>query len=342
MHSITAEVAIVGAGTAGCFIASLLDNAGIDCVVIEKSRGLGGRCSRRRISNENNTNYGIDLGAPEFSSGKVTHPKLNDMIDSWETAGHVSKWAKTVGRFDNVPSATETVTTLCGVPSMNAWHSNIAGHINILTQNRVCSLARVDHRWHLFDENNEPIAVTNKLVITAPPEQTRDLLNTAKGLANFSLPDTLPQESLPQYVCAIGFSSSLGLDADVYESGHLSLHRAIRENSKPGRICPAPLEEVWVLHSSFEWAQAQNHAPSDKVALALANTFCHHFGIKAKPKVLTSHYWRMAKYRSTSHKNTTFIWHSDFNVGCCGDWLGRGGTIGALNSAFALHEAILK
>jgi len=40
MHSITAEVAIVGAGTAGCFIASLLDNAGIDCVVMIKKNNM--------------------------------------------------------------------------------------------------------------------------------------------------------------------------------------------------------------------------------------------------------------------------------------------------------------
>ena len=47
MNPLTAEVAVIGAGTAGCFAANLLDEAGIECLLIEKSRGIGGRCRLR-------------------------------------------------------------------------------------------------------------------------------------------------------------------------------------------------------------------------------------------------------------------------------------------------------
>ena len=333
MHSLTAEVAIIGAGTAGCFIASLLDEAGIDCVIIEKSRGFGGRCSRRRIDSV----HGIDLGAPEFSLGKVTNPLLKQKIQTWTTAGYLTTWAKTVSRFDTYTHPNEALTSLCGSPSMSTWHHNIAGHINILSQTRVQHLEKIDDHWHLFDANHQLVAVTNKVVITSPPEQAIDLLDT---VGRFNYCSTLPTESLPQYVCAIGFSEKLSLNADDYEGGHDTLYRAVRESSKPNRTWPASLQDVWLLHSSHGWAHAQCHADSGVAATQLAESFCQHFGIEAEPQLLTSHYWRMARHKRVAQQYPPFIWDDTLKVGCCSDWLGGGGTTGALNSALALYQQI--
>jgi renalase len=338
MHSLTAEVAVIGAGTAGCFIASLLDEAGIDCVIIEKSRGMGGRCSRRRIDNDHGIDHGIDLGAPEFSLGKVTSSLLKDKINTWVKAGYLAKWAKTVSRFDTHIDDDETLTSLCGSPSMSTWHHKIAGHINILTQTRVQHIEKSNNHLQLFDASHELLAVVNKVIITSPPEQAIDLLNT---LSTFSYSSALPTESLPQYVCAIGFTEKLTLNAEAYEGGHDTLYRAVRENSKPNRTCPDSLQDVWLLHSTHDWAQDQCHADSSNAATQLAKSFCQHFGIEAEPLLLTSHYWRMARHKRVSHKHPPFIWDDALKVGCCGDWLGCGGTAGALNSALALHQQII-
>jgi renalase len=339
--AVTTEIAIIGAGSAGCLIANLLDKAGIGCLLIEKSRGMGGRCSRRHISTDKKVSYAIDLGSPDISPEKVTNLFLKGMLDTWHAAGYLSQWVKSVSRFDRQSEARETVTTLCGAPSMNTWHSNIASHINILTQSKVCRLKRADGYWHLFDEKDHIIAVSKKIVVTAPPEQTRALLKTVDAVPNISLPGILPQESLPQYVCAIGFARPQNMDADVYQSGHISLHTAIRENSKPDRIYPPHLKEIWVLHSTHEWAQELCHMDSNPVAIKLADAFCKHFGIEDKPTVLTSHYWRMAKYKTTTPATAPFFWDEENNIGCSGDWLGGGGTVGALTSAITLHQAML-
>jgi renalase len=328
----TAEVAIIGAGTAGCFIASLLDNAGVDCIVIEKSRGLGGRCSRRRVGSD----YDIDLGSPEFSPSKISNPLLKEMLNTWVAAGYLSAWCKDSSRFDT-PTISR-IETLCGTPSMSTWHKKIASNINTLTQRKVSRIKRVDTHWHLLNENHQLIAVTKKVVITSPPEQAIDLLNTVE---NFHYSQGLPTESLPQYVCAVSFSKPINMAADVYENGHSLLRMAIRENSKPGRTFPASLKEVWVLHSTHNWAQEQRHADSDTCATLLADTFCEHFDIDSEPRILTSHYWRMSKHKKTSQESTNFIWDSTLKVGCCGDWLAGGGTLGALNSALDLHQKIL-
>lgn len=335
MHSLTTEVAIIGAGTAGCFMANLLDEAGIDCLLIEKSRGFGGRCSRRRIGND----YSIDLGAPEFSPSNVIHPLLKEKLSTWVSAGYLSPWTKNISRFDTPAGNKETLETLCGTPSMSTWHNKIAGHINSLTQSRVHRIKRADSHWHLLNESHQLLAISNRIVITSPPEQAIDLLNS---VGNLSYSKTLPSDSLPQYVCAIGFTQPLNMNADVYKSGHALLHTAIRENSKPDRTCPVPLQEIWILHSTHEWAQQQCHADSGTAAIQLTESFCQHFCINAKPSILTSHYWRMAQHKTASQENTPFIWNDALKVGCCGDWLGSGGTFGALNSALALHQTMLK
>lgn len=338
MNPLTAEVAVIGAGTAGCFAANLLDEAGIECLLIEKSRGIGGRCSRRRIAREDGNHFGIDLGAPEFSLRKASHPLLKEKIEAWVKQGYLSTWTKRASHFDGHKNDIKIRASHCGSPAMSSWHNKVAGHINILTQSKVKKIERSSNQWSLYDEEHQLLAVTRQLIITSPPEQAIDLLNTVDG---FSYSEKLPIESLPQYVCAIGFQRPLNLQADAYESGHGVLFRAVRENSKPDRNCPNPLQEIWVLHSTHEWAHEQHHADSQIAAVKLTQSFCQHFGVKMEPHALTSHYWRMARHKPVTQAHQPFIWDKTLKVGCCGDWLASGGTVGALNSALALHQTIM-
>jgi len=50
MSSIIHDVAIVGAGISGLSAAGRIRQAGLDVVILEKSRGLGGRASTRRMN----------------------------------------------------------------------------------------------------------------------------------------------------------------------------------------------------------------------------------------------------------------------------------------------------
>ena len=159
MTTLAVDVAIIGAGTSGCFVASLLDEAGLDCTLVEKSRGLGGRCSRRRIDQE----FSIDMGAHEFSMAKLENPSLQEKVSSWIQAGYLSSWSRSSSCFDT-PNDTEITETLCGTPSMNSWHKNIAGHINCVTDCKVHSLKKEAGRWQLLDESGQLISTTSKVV----------------------------------------------------------------------------------------------------------------------------------------------------------------------------------
>lgn len=326
------EIAIIGAGTAGCFIAQQLSQAGFDCCLIEKSRGLGGRCSHRRIDES----YGIDLGAPSFSTANIKHQVLRDNIASWIKAGYLSSWNKLNSRFDPLNTLT-SISSLCAKPSMNSWHKKLAGQIPTLTAVKVQKLKKTASHWQLFDDQDQLICTADKVIISSPPEQAYELLKDFEG---FSLCQTAAQLSLPQYVCAIGFEQLLAIDDDCYQNGHPVLHSAIRETSKPGRKHPASLRETWVLHSTHEWAQHHSNLGHEQAAIALRNAFCQHFGISVEPRILTSHYWRLARQQPLPQPQPEYIWHEKLQIGCCGDWLDSGDIAGALNSSLTLSQII--
>jgi predicted NAD/FAD-dependent oxidoreductase len=106
------DIAIIGAGTAGCFLAQLVQASGLSCILLEKSRGFGGRCSRRRIGNE----YGVDLGAHGFDPNELTQPNVRAKVDDWINAGVLFNWQQQSLTFDKVSSDMGRDTGSSSVP----------------------------------------------------------------------------------------------------------------------------------------------------------------------------------------------------------------------------------
>jgi predicted NAD/FAD-dependent oxidoreductase len=221
---------------------------------------------------------------------------------------------------------------------MNSLHKKLTTNIKSLTNLKVHALKKENDYWLLLDEDDKLIIKASKVIITSPAEQAFDLLKDFDG---FSACETISNKSLPQYVCAISFNESLKINADVYLDGHPIVKSAIRESSKPERTSTKLLDETWVLHSTHEWAQKHASAKSQEVAIHLAKAFCKHFRIEAKPLILTSHYWRLARHEVSESQDCNFIWNDSLQIGCCGDWLDSGDISGALNSSFALSQKLL-
>ena len=334
------QVAMVGAGTAGCLTAHLLQKAGVDCLLIEKSRGPGGRCSRRRVNGIEN--YGVDLGGNEFDINPHTPNHVKHFLNHLQEQGALAIWQKESASFDTSNASIVQNTSLCGAPSMNKWHRHMAADTPIATQNRATRIHRTHGLWQVFDEQDQLITKAKCVIITAPPEQTRELLATVNAPNQLPIPHGLPMQSLPQYVCAIGFEQGLDLAAKVYQDQHSVLSKAIKENSKPKRVSAPGFAEVWILHSTHKWAQEQAHGPATQAANSLSESFCEHFGIQQTPQILTSHYWRMAGAEPCTNQSQGSIWDASLKLGCCADWLGGGNTTGAVNSALNLHEKMLQ
>lgn len=365
------DVAIVGAGTAGCLMANLLQEAGANCVLIEKSRGLGGRCSRRRVSiaapssgqlsrkrnkkslsNSQNetTQLSLDLGAASFSPESIKHKTLEDRIHNWQEAGILTSWRYQTCHFgfEAFEPLEEPTHGLTALPSMNTWHKHMAAGVKQITACRVCQIEQVSSVWYLYDEEGELILMANKVVITSPAEQTLGLL-TASGLfeesPEYQRVKTASEMSLGQYVCAIETPSLLDHRVGVYQEGHGILAKATRLSHKGilhETANHATDKDIWMLESNTQWAKAQEQegVSQEEAALELVQAFCSQFAIYDPVRILTSHYWRLARHKIGSDTGPSYILDTDSNLGICGDWLDSGDIAGALNSAQSLFNVM--
>lgn len=336
MSQTSVDVAIIGAGTAGCLIAHQLHAAGMPCVLIEKSRGLGGRCSRRSIDDI----HSIDLGTPEITPGEINNTSLRNIVNQSISNGHLVNWPIVERRFDGHEKTSATIR-LCGTPSMNGWHKQLTKNIDCMTANHVHRLKKVGDQWQLLDKSEHMIVAARKVIVTAPAEQSYHLLGKYPPFADIA--SKASSGSLPQYVCALAFDKPLQLPANYYQGGHSILDRAIRENSKPGPtdFWSSSTAEIWTLHSSYKWAATQSDKHTNTAASGLQQAFSDHFNLADKGRLVTAHYWRLASHKYTPNPEP-YIWSDALQLGCCGDWMDSNTLTGALNSSFELANHLLK
>ena len=109
------RVVVVGAGIAGLMCARELTSAGVDVVVVDKGRGVGGRMATRRFGGAV-----FDHGAQYFTARP---PWFTTEVQGWESSGVVSSW------FDDDGLAWR------GVPSMTAVAKDLArgGDVRVST-----------------------------------------------------------------------------------------------------------------------------------------------------------------------------------------------------------------
>ncbi len=81
---------VIGAGIAGLLAARSITRAGYPVIVLEKSRGVGGRMATRRFQN------GVfDHGAQFFT---VREPAFEALVSGWLADGLIDHWANGFAR----------------------------------------------------------------------------------------------------------------------------------------------------------------------------------------------------------------------------------------------------
>lgn len=143
------DVAIVGAGLAGLSLGHWLLGKK-QTVLIEKSRGVGGRLATRRLGD-----VSIDHGAQVLPSlpGDLHTEALN--------AGVLKKWADGPGWV--APGG------------MTALAKFLARDLNVQRERRVVGLLSLGDRWRVTLEDGEDLEARS-VVVTAPLPQALDLL----------------------------------------------------------------------------------------------------------------------------------------------------------------------
>jgi len=314
----TAEVAVIGAGIAGLSCARSLLDFGIPCAVFEKSRGLGGRATTRRVGDR-----WFDHGAPSLTA---RDPRFVALVEEWLEAGRVQEWhtAVEVGR-PLQPKAGDQ--RLVAVPGMSTLGHLVGAGVPCQLETRITAVAQRGSAWVLKAEDGRSFGPFAGVVAAVPAPQAAPLLTVAPRLADRAA----LVEFAPCWTVMVEFAAPVALAPGSRPPRGQSLAWAVHEASRPGR----PPGERWVLHANGLWTVAHINDAPEAVAAALLGAFAGHLAAPLPATAFTAtHRWlhAVAKYPLRAD----CLWDAWTRIGACGDWCATGDIEGAWRSGRAL------
>ncbi|MDA0239083.1 MAG: FAD-dependent oxidoreductase [Proteobacteria bacterium] len=230
------HIAIVGAGMAGLACAQRLGHAGLQPILIEKSRGLGGRVSTRRTESGDMFDHGAQYVTAR-SSG------FRHFIEEASRRGTAKVWLPD----DPHNCLDNRQPVYVGSPGMNGFAKAGQNQGEFLPNTQVAKIVRTSDRWRVVTDSGEIVGDFDVVILTAPAPQSRALLEGEREI------DAALSEvgMAPCWALMISFSSRLETGYDVWKSDSHELAWIARNSAKPDRTAS---NDCWVAHGSASWS----------------------------------------------------------------------------------------
>jgi|688.fasta_scaffold15157_7 predicted NAD/FAD-dependent oxidoreductase len=327
MAPLKPKVAIIGAGIAGLSCANHLADKDIHATVFEKSKGVGGRTSTRRVE----PNLSFDHGAQYFT---VRNPILQSFVNTWENFGVVSEWKGRIVKLNNKKiTSTEIIPRYVGTPGMTAMAVELAKNLTIKRETKIIEVNHSLNQWTLLDEAGRAYNGFDHLIVALPAPQTGELLaNHAIGKIASSTP------MAPCWAVLVGFEKKLDVPWDGAFIHDSALSWVARNSSKPGRNAT---KDCWVLHANAEWSAKHLEDAPELVIDQLLESYAYASGENLPAQIYkTAHRWRYSI--GGSFINPRDLHDQSIGLTICGDWVNGGRFEGAFLSGITAVESILK
>ncbi|MEM9365661.1 MAG: FAD-dependent oxidoreductase [Planctomycetota bacterium] len=336
------RVAIVGAGLAGLAAGRVLSDHGVDVCLFEKSRGVGGRLSTRRVRVDG-LDHGLqfDHGAQYFT---VRDDRFARFVNSWIDDGVVEPWMGRIvelGGDGSVRAEKRATVRHVGTPSMNAIAKHLARDLQVIANTRVGSLSRDSERWQLRDLAGGLLGTFDTVLINCPPPQTLDLL--PRGCCFRGEVESVDMQSCWAALLAWKSQTKASFQGAFLNEGPLSWVAC--DSSKPGRQPERGAGhaeiQTWVVHASSDWSNANLELSQEQALQAMIDAFGAIVPFDRRELVYaTAHRWRYANTQNALPRRS--IWDPSDQVGACGDWCGGPRVEGAFLSGVDLAGAVLR
>ena len=318
------RIAIIGAGIAGLSAARALQAGGLAPVIFDKGRGPGGRMVSKR------SEYGaIDLGAPYFTARSG---EFRAAVADWESAGVVAPWrVNPLVLPERQPARPETRRV--AVPRMSALARQLAEGLELRSEVQVSEISRQLTGWVLRGRHNEALGDFDAVLLTAPAPQTQSLLaEPCPRLAGQAASARM------QPCWSVGLVLERALEVD-FEAGFPSsgpLGWVARSGSRPER---PHHPEIWTLHATAAWSEANIEWSPEAVGDCLAEAFADLLHERPAVRACIAHRWRFARARGALAEAAGYLEAED--ILCAGDWVTDGRVEGAWRSGLAAARRLL-
>ena len=333
------RVAVVGAGIGGLAAARTLADHGLDVMVFDKSRGVGGRTSTRHAqSSIDGDEVTFDHGAQYFTARDA---RFCRMVNSWIHDQIVTPWMGRIVSLDSTGEILEEKSDTpryVGVPGMNAVAKHLAKGLTLRLGTPVTGLSRTAGRWEIENGDGQKHGPFDIVLCNCPPKQTFDLIG-----GHSELGATVRSVRMrPCWAMMVAAESLSGIEYDAAFVGDHDISWIAANHAKPGRSGDAmAAKPSWVIHASAEWSDANVDRTREQVIDHLLPQTAELLGRNIKATdYLTAHRWRYAiPEKPLDHDH---LFDSVDGIGVCGDWCGGSRVEAAYLSGIALAGSLLR
>ena len=338
------DIVIVGAGIAGLTLARELTRLGHSPVVVERSKGIGGRCATRRVEGQPVDHGVFFVHARSSALRRELHAMEAARRDGWPERVDGSG---TPCRPDAFDASEQRVAFVDGI---NVLPKHLGQGLDIRTATTVTVVnpPSASAPWCVQTEHGDTIAA-RALVFALPPPNVHDLLAAADPLparVRGLLPLLALAPSVPCLTVIARYPAEVPRPAwDVsYPDGQSCIQSIGHDSAK--RAPGAAL--TLVLQARAAWSRAALQQPVDAWATALLEEGARLHGTwVARPASFQGHAWRKARVAPGCELSQPILTAVETGawLGCCGDaFHPAGGVEGAYLSALQLgarlHEAL--
>lgn len=317
------KIAIVGAGLAGLTLARALGHSA-SVTVYEKSRGLGGRMSRRRRGE-----YHFDHGVQYF---KANSSAFQALVHEYTATNVLEEWPikiESLGATDGVSNAGESCYR--GRDGMTALPKALGEGLDIRLQNHAKRLDKTSdgNGWLITfndkDQKEQQQGPYDWVVTSIPAPQSVELL----GPSNFKHMDAMRDVRMQGcFALMLGGGTDTGIASLPWDAARV-------QNSPIGWM--ARRGASLVVQSSNDWADAHMEDNKEAVASLMQNEAARLCELDLSGVELSMvHRWRYANTARAVGK--PFLVDDENQLAACGDWCLGGRVEAAFESGRSLGE----
>lgn len=268
------KVAVLGAGLSGLICARLLQEHGMACVVLEKSRSLGGRCATRSWNG-----HVIDHGAQYFTATQELFQSFLNTHPEGDICALSAKVVNTRGQTLRAKGGNRYYH----LGGNNKIGLHLAQGLKVLTEKTVEAVAPAGSKWKVLGESYDAV------VLTPPWPQTAALIDKDPGLADYVPCLTVLFEYEGDWA---GASQKQYAIKDM--TGMEDLTWSACENHKRDRIQPG--RTVFVVQASSSFSHTHLEAMPEAYIPLLQKPLQERWDLQNSQLLSTfSHRWRYAR-----------------------------------------------
>ena len=334
------SIAVIGAGIAGLSCAKSLIDTGYQVKVFEKSRGISGRCSTRKLDDMT-----FDHGAQFFTAKSDS---FQAFVDQGIQQGLIVQWQPKVFGHQH-----ESIWYV-GVPGMSSIGNLFAISSQVQTLSEVKHLSFDEGVWgiHYFSHEQEVCEYFDQIILAIPAEQA---LHLCKNSSLKSHECALDMSKIVEFLTGIHmhpcWTLMLDTDRSFYEAWQYDAYQCLenqmdtdaiawmaRNSSKPERQ-HSELKDQWIIQATPKWSEQHIEIQGETVIELLIDEVEKLVGMKIASSIVKaiSHRWRYARVEE-SQLSMNFMYNTNLQMGICGDFFTKSRVESAYLSGFQLAQ----